>query len=95
MKGLAYLIGKTEAIDRLLLHASPPPEVKALELWEKPRIPVSGGDLIAMGLTAGPLVAAALQATEREWIEAGFPADKAAVRAMARRHVDQVLRSSQ
>jgi poly(A) polymerase len=58
-------------------------------------MPVSGGDLLNMGLTAGPLVAAALQETEREWIAAGFPADKAAVRAMARRHVDQELRSSQ
>jgi hypothetical protein len=36
-----------------------------------------------------------MQAVEREWIAAGFPGDKAAVRAMARRHVDQELRSSQ
>jgi poly(A) polymerase len=93
-EALAYLIGQAEAIDRLLLHAAPTPDLKALESWQKPRIPVSGGDLIAMGLAAGPEVAAALQATEREWIEAGFPADKAEVRAMARRHVDQVLRSS-
>jgi poly(A) polymerase len=95
VEGLAYLIGRAEAIDRLLLHAAPTPGLKALETWERPRMPVSGGDLLNMGLTAGPLVAAALQETEREWIAAGFPADRAAVRAMARRHVDQVLRSSQ
>ena len=94
-EALAYRIGTAEAIDRLLLRGPPDPDLKALESWEKPRLPVSGGDLIAMGLTAGPQVAAALQATEREWIEAGFPADRAAVRAMARRHVDQALRSSQ
>jgi poly(A) polymerase len=94
-EALAYRIGKAEAVDRILLHGAPTPDLKTLEGWEKPRLPVSGGDLIAMGLTAGPQVAAALQATEREWIEAGFPADKAAVRAMARRHVDQALRSSQ
>lgn len=94
-EALAYRIGQTEAIDRLLLHGTPGPGLKALEHWQKPRFPLSGGEIIAMGLSAGPQVAAALQATEREWILAGFPADKAAVRAMARRHVDQLLRSSQ
>jgi poly(A) polymerase len=94
-EALAYRVGKAEAVDRILLHGAPTPDLKTLECWEKPRLPVSGGDLIARGLTAGPQVAAALQATEREWIEAGFPADRAAVRAMARRHVDQALRSSQ
>ena len=89
---LAYRIGAAEAVDRILLHGTPGPDLKLLEAWQRPRLPVSGGDLIAMGLTAGPEVAAALQATEREWIEAGFPADKAAVRAMARRHVAQALR---
>ena len=60
-------------MDRLLLHGADTPGLKALENWPKPRLPLSGGDLIHMGLTAGPVVAAALQATEREWIEAGFP----------------------
>ena len=41
------------------------------------------------------MVAATLQAIEREWVARGFPDDKAAVRAIARRHVDQALRSSQ
>ncbi len=48
-----------------------------------------------MGLAAGPVVAATLQAIEAEWLRAGFPADAAAVRAIARRHVDQALRSTQ
>ncbi len=92
---LAYRIGAAEAIDRILLHGTPDPAVRGLEDWRKPRLPVSGGDLIAMGLEAGPVVAKTMQAVEQEWIAAGFPADKAEVRAMARRHVDQVLRSSQ
>ena len=92
---LAYRIGATEAIDRILLHDRPGPEVKQLEDWRRPHLPVSGGDLIAMGLTAGPVVAKTMQALEEEWIAAGFPADKNAVRAMARRLVDQLLRSSQ
>jgi poly(A) polymerase len=94
-EALAYRIGVQEAIDRLLLHGMPGPDLKTLETWQRPRLPVSGGDLIAMGLTAGPLVAKTMQAIEAEWARDGFPADKAAVRAMARRHVDQALRSSQ
>jgi poly(A) polymerase len=92
---LAYRIGTAEAIDRILLHGRAGPELKQLEGWRRPHLPVSGGDLIAMGLTAGPVVAKTMQALEEEWIAAGFPADKNAVRAMARRLVDQLLRSSQ
>lgn len=92
---LAYRIGAAEAIDRILLHGRPGPSPKPLESWQRPHMPVGGGDLINMGLTAGPVVAQTMQALEEEWLAAGFPADKAAVRAMARRLVDQVLRSSQ
>jgi poly(A) polymerase len=94
-EALAYRIGTAEAIDRLLLHGIPGPDLKALETWQKPRLPIGGGDLIAMGLEAGPVVARTIQAIEEEWMRAGFSGDKAAVRAMARRHVDQALRSSQ
>ncbi len=92
---LAYRIGAAEAIDRILLHGTPDPELKRLEAWQRPRLPVSGGELIAMGLEAGPVVARTIQAIEEEWMRAGFPAKKAEARAMARRHVDQALRSSQ
>jgi poly(A) polymerase len=92
---LAYRIGAPEAIDRILLHGDAGPELKTLEGWQRPRLPVSGGELIKMGLEPGPVVARTIQAIEEEWLRAGFPADKAAARAMARRHVDQALRSSQ
>ena len=68
-------------------------DLAGLQAWQRPRLPLSGGDLIAMGLEAGPVVAATMQAVERDWVRAGFPPDMAEVRAMARRHVDQVLRS--
>jgi poly(A) polymerase len=92
---LAYRIGAAEAIDRFLLDGVPLPDLKALERWKRPRLGVSGGDLIAMGLDAGPVVAATLQAIEREWAAAGFSDDRGEVRALARRHVDQALRSRQ
>ena len=95
---LAYYIGVPEAADRLLLDADGDDlatKLAALKGWERPRLPLSGGDLIAMGLKAGPLVSRALQAVEREWAETGFSGDRSAVEQLARRHVDQLLRSSQ
>lgn len=94
-EALAYRLGAASAVDRFLLHGAPGPDLKALESWHKPRLPIGGGDLIAMGLEAGPLVAATLQAIEEEWLRAGFPGDKETVRAIARARVDQALRSSQ
>lgn len=92
---LAYRIGADEAADRILLGEGDPDAVAALAGWQRPRLRVGGGDLIAMGLEAGPVVARTLQAIEREWAEAGFPPEGAAQRAIARRHVDQALRERQ
>jgi poly(A) polymerase len=93
---LAYRIGAAEAVDRFLLHADPPPPgLSALQSWKRPRLPVGGGELVAMGLEAGPTVAATLQAIERDWAVGGFSGDTEEVRALARRHVDQALRASQ
>ena len=88
---LAYRIGNEEAVDRFLLAGETGIDLKALQLWHRPRLPVRGGDLIAMGLEAGPVVAATLHAIERDWAAAGFSSDVAAVRALARAHVDQAL----
>jgi poly(A) polymerase len=92
---LAYRIGNEEAVDRFLLHEEKGLDLAALQAWPRPRLAIGGGDLIAMGLEVGPIVAATLQAIERDWAAAGFPSDKESVRALARRHVDQALRASQ
>ncbi|HEX8626019.1 MAG TPA: CCA tRNA nucleotidyltransferase [Allosphingosinicella sp.] len=89
---LAYAVGAEEAVDRILLGDGDPGTAAALEGWQRPRLRLGGGELIAMGLTPGPVVARTLQAVEREWAEAGFPADATTQRAIARRHVDQALR---
>ena len=57
-----------------------------------PPLPIKGGDLIAMGLPPGPIVAATLQAIERAWARAGFPGEEE-TRALARAQVDQALRA--
>ena len=68
---LAYRAGRDTAIDRLLLDGGDP---DAIADWTPPRLPLSGGALVARGLVAGPAVAAALKAVESQWIAEGFPA---------------------
>ncbi len=90
---LAYRIGGEEAVDRLLL-AGKPDGAAGLGGWQRPRLGLGGGDLIAMGLKPGPVVAASFQALERQWAAEGFPADPARQRAIARAIVDQLLRDT-
>lgn len=86
-RALAYRHGMDGAIDRLLLcptndtvtgdalaHliANPPPAM----------LPIKGGELIAMGVEAGPEVAAKLREIEEAWIAEDFP-DEARVREIA------------
>lgn len=69
-RALAYRVGMQGAVDRLLLSGSP---VNDLPTWTPPRLPVSGGALVARGLAKGPDVARALRAVETRWIADGFP----------------------
>lgn len=93
---LAYRIGSEGAMDHLLLgegedlHTS----LAALADWKRPRLGIGGGDLIAMGVAAGPAVSTLLRAIEEEWAEAGFPENEAVVQAIAKQLVDQWLRAN-
>jgi poly(A) polymerase len=71
-QALAYRIGITEAVDRLLL-AGQADAAKSLNGWEVPRFGLGGGALIARGLTPGPVVASTLKSIEQRWVEEGFP----------------------
>jgi poly(A) polymerase len=84
---LAYRLGMESAIDRLLLAGE---SVDALQGWSPPRLPLSGGQLVAKGLTAGPDVARTLHRVEDRWIAEGFP-DAARVAAIADDEVAQLL----
>ncbi len=44
---------------------------------EEPRLPFSGADFIARGITEGRAIGAALKDVQTRWIEAGFPTDPA------------------
>ena len=72
-RALAYWIGSESALDRLLL-AGRTEDAIALAGWPVPKLPISGGQLIKRGVPQGPLVAKTLQAIERQWVAAGFPA---------------------
>lgn len=93
-RALAYRFGPEVATDILLRGDR---DVAALGLeriadWNRPRLPIGGGDLIASGLRAGPVVAATLQAIERRWISEEFP-DEDRVAAITAEEVDQALRA--
>jgi poly(A) polymerase len=84
---LAYRHGLPCARDRLLLGEAPDiARLRALDGWEKPRLPIAGGALIARGLPAGPIVATTLREIEAAWVDANFPGG-AALDAIVRQHV--------
>lgn len=85
-RALAYRIGWDGAVDRLLLSDSSDAEVadawRSLNDWQPPRLPLTGGALVARGVTAGPDVARLLRQVEDQWVSEGFP-DEGRVAALA------------
>lgn len=80
-KRWAWPLPVATAVDRLLLAApdiaSVAQMLAALDAWERPRLPVSGRDLIAAGLPPGPEISQALHRLETAWIAADFPTEVA------------------
>ncbi len=85
-RALAYSIGAEPTLDRLLLTGDPRAAQWAgpLSHYTRPRLPISGKDLIAMGLPPGPAVSRRLAEVEQLWVAAGFPADRNKTMAIAR-----------
>ena len=75
-QSLAYRLGSQCAVDRLLLGGRTE-DAAAIASWKAPRLPISGGALIARGLPEGPIVAKTLKLIEDRWVEAGFPGSEA------------------
>jgi len=90
---VAYRIGTTLAIDRLLLLDWPEAEAKSLKGWQPPSLPISGGALVERGLRKGPEVATVLRIVEEQWLAENFP-DETRVKAIADTAVAQWLRAS-
>ena len=95
IRALAWHIGVEGAIDRLLLNGDADLSgVAALADWTPPKLPISGGALIARGLAPGPDVAKALNIVQDVWVAEGFP-DAARVGAIADQTVSKFQRARQ
>lgn len=82
-RALAYRIGREGAIDRLLLGDGEVAEAwGALADWQPPRLPLTGGAIVARGIAAGPDVARLLRQVEDQWVAEAFP-DRQRVEALA------------
>jgi poly(A) polymerase len=68
---LAYFESIEIARDRLLLQNG---DLDSLSEWQPPHFPLKGGEIVARGVAAGPLVARTLRAVENRWVAEGFPA---------------------
>jgi len=89
-EALVYRLGRDCAVDRLLLAARVGDAARAGN-WKVPRIPISGGALIARGLPEGPIVARTLKAIEDRWVETAFP-DGDAFEAIVARALEEAAR---
>ncbi len=74
-RALAYRLGMAPALDRLLIAGA---DASPLRDWDLPRLPIKGGDIVALGIKAGPEVARTLRAVEDRWIAEGFPDERRA-----------------
>ncbi len=91
---LFYTYGQDEMLDALLIERGEHIAVEdwqAWNAWQRPTFTIKGGDLIAKGLPAGPLVSQTLRAVEAEWIAAGFP-DGDELQTIVTRHLAQSTR---
>ncbi len=96
IQALAYQYGLTCAVDVTMLYA-PDQDVGAclaqLDGWQMPEFGLKGGELIAMGLEPGPMVAKTLRLIEARWILEGFPSANRLVE-IARQSVADSLSAS-
>jgi len=76
IRTIAYRADSDTARDVAILYASADVLTECLaklDTWNAPTLAIKGGDLIRLGLPAGPLVASTLQAIEAQWIAEDFP----------------------
>ena len=88
-----YRIGPDRFVDRVLVAWARSPAGAAdaewnsfatlPRRWTAPKFPLHAKDFTRRGIEKGPRLGAALAAAEEAWITAGFPADTAALAALA------------
>jgi poly(A) polymerase len=93
IRAIAYRSDNDTARDVAMLFADDnalPHCLARLDNWDSPTMHIKGGNLIKMGLPAGPLVAKTLQELESIWVAEDFPASDRQSE-LARQLVDAAL----
>ncbi|GAM96557.1 tRNA nucleotidyltransferase [alpha proteobacterium U9-1i] len=88
MRRLIYRIGNQAFRDRVMLAWAGAGGDKAQQwraliahgqMWTPPRLPLTGDEVMAAGVPAGPKVGVVMREVEEWWIDADFPDDKLSV----------------
>jgi poly(A) polymerase len=102
-RALLYHLGPQSFTDRVLLAWSRSDAGAANGDWQKlatlstrwsaPDFPLKSADFSHRGVAAGPALGNAMRAAKQAWIDADFPADPAAIDAIAERVARQAMTS--
>jgi poly(A) polymerase len=88
MRRAIYKIGNGPFRDRVMLSWAAAGGEKAqqwralvahAQMWTPPRLPLTGDEVMAAGVPAGPKVGLVMREVEDWWIDADFPDDKLSV----------------
>jgi poly(A) polymerase len=87
MRRALYVLGAEAFHDRIMLHwaaqGGNAAQWRALTahalMWRRPKLPLSGDEIMQAGVAAGPKVGEVMREIEAWWIDADFPDDKLAI----------------
>ena len=88
MRRAIYRIGNSAFRDRVMLAWASAGSSKAqawraliahAQMWKPPKLPLSGYEILAAGVSAGPKVGEVMREVEAWWIDADFPDDKLSI----------------
>jgi poly(A) polymerase len=88
MRRAIYKLGNEAFRDRVMLAWASAGNEKAQawralvahgQMWKPPRMPLTGDEVMAAGVPAGPKVGAVMREVEDWWIDADFPDDKLSI----------------
>ena len=77
-RAAVYRLGRQSFEDRLLRAEAEADTMRddlhaLAETWVPPKVPVGGKDVARLGLAAGPVIGAVLEAFEDQWVADDFP----------------------
>jgi poly(A) polymerase len=88
MRRAIYKLGNEAFRDRVMLAWAASGGEKAQQwralvahgqMWKPPRLPLTGDEIMAAGVPAGPKVGLVMREVEDWWVDADFPDDKLSV----------------